>query len=485
MSEGVIQSATQRISGRVGAKTGVVNTEDITGQRLGSWKEIASFLGRDESTVKRWEGRRGLPVRRVPGGAGAGVFAYAEELTAWLKSAAVSSPSAPASGDPVAAVAGPQPSRLAPARPMRPGGWLALALILSGLAVGAVAWRIGASARGQPGAAMERLPARPDLVALYLRARHDWSTRTPKGLALALDEYTQVAVGAPRYAPAYAGMADCYDLLPEFGLMTPEEAFPRAREAAERAIALDERMAGAHRALAFASFYGFWDFARADREFRRALALDPQSAETRHWFATMLWTAGQTGAAFEQISAAERLNPASDSIQADKALIEYWDGQGQQGVEELTRMEAITPGFISPHRYLAEIYFMRGDYPDSLREEEATARLLDDKEALGLVLAEKAGLRAGGPKAMRAVSIRMSEAAYSRSQQAIPLAAAYAAAGRWSDAEPLLRLAIARREPKAIELGVSPAFSAVYSNPEFRELLAQIRSHPSDRAPPA
>ena len=146
----------------------------------------------------------------------------------------------------------------------------------------------------------------------------------------AVDYFTQAIVHDPNYAQAYVGLADCYNLLREYSAMPPEEAYPRALAAAKKAVELDDSSAEAHTSLAFATFYGSFDAAGAEREFRRALALNPSDARAHHWYATSLFAEGRYAEALSQIEMAQQLDPASSAILADKGLILLYAGSREQ-----------------------------------------------------------------------------------------------------------------------------------------------------------
>jgi Tfp pilus assembly protein PilF len=129
--------------------------------------------------------------------------------------------------------------------------------------------------------------------------------------------------------------------------MPPDEAYPRAMAAAKRAIAVDDSLSGAHRSLAFADFYWSWDVAGAQREFKRALALDPKSAIAHHWYATFLVHLGRSPESLEEIEKAQKLDPMSTPILADKGLILFYDGQTEQAVALLKQLETTEPDFLS------------------------------------------------------------------------------------------------------------------------------------------
>ena len=129
---------------------------------------------------------------------------------------------------------------------------------------------------------------------LYTRAVYLMNTRTRAGLNEAITDFSRVIVEHPRYAPAYAGLADCYNLMPEFGGLPPAQAFTQAKVAALRAVELDPSSAEAQRALGFVQFWGFHDVTAAQRAFRAALKLEPNSAETHHWYGNLLTMVGDT-----------------------------------------------------------------------------------------------------------------------------------------------------------------------------------------------
>ena len=329
-------------------------------RRLDSWKEIAAFFDRDERTVKRWEKERALPVHRLPGGSRARVFAFTEELSRWMHSqdavaADVLAANPPAeatdqNAEPLAEAAVPTLSPELPDEgafpPRAPTKtktlWIiagSALLILLALGIAMVVRRQAKSAgienHSAPSEAVRKAvtPAKPDAETeeLYLKGRYYWHKRTPADLNKAVDFFTQAIVHSPNYAPAYVGLADCYNLLREFANMPPQEAFPRALAAAQKAVELDPSSAEAHASLAFVMAYWKWDFTGADREFRRAIQLNPDYATAHHWYANFLVLMGRTSEAIQEIERAQELDPSSTPILADKALILFHDGKGAEG----------------------------------------------------------------------------------------------------------------------------------------------------------
>lgn len=252
-----------------------------------------------------------------------------------------------------------------------------------------------------PSAASAQLhPSSQEAKDLYLQGRYYWNKRTPDDLRKALDYFTQAIVHDPGYADAYVGLADCYNLLREYTAMPGSEAYPRALAAARKAVELDGQSSQAHASFAFASFWGSWDAPVADREFRRAVELDPNNATAHHWYATFLATVGRFPDALAEIDRAQALDPTSKSILADKGSVLSQMGRLDESLRLLQQLEDAEPGFLSPHRYLRQIYMLTGDYPNYLVELKKEAVLTNDSSALTVAAAAQKGFDAGGVHAM-------------------------------------------------------------------------------------
>jgi Tfp pilus assembly protein PilF len=417
-------------------------------RRLDSWKEIGAHFGRDERTVKRWEKERGLPVHRLPGGSKAGVFAFTGELADWLQPAAA-----------------PAPVRVRRAR------WAPIAALASvALAVVAIALNYPLGTR--------RVAAHvtnPEAEDLYLKGRYYWNKRTPDDLNKAVDLFTQAIVHDPGYAKAYAGLADTYNLLREFSSMPSGEAFSRSLAAARRAVELDSGLADAHNSLAFASFYGAWDFAVAEREFERAIELDPHYATAYHWYANALVCLGRFDEALAKIGRARELDPNSASVLADKGYMLFSAGRAAEAIALLKEMAADNPAFQSPHAYLAKIYLLRGAYPEHLAESRLRAQLAHDTDALAVVAAGEKGLAEGGGAGLLQATLEAQKQLWS--QERLPsyaVAQTCALLGKKAEALAYLRAAVEKHEMLLVGVAADPAFAGLRQEPGFTETLARV-----------
>ena len=481
-------------------------------QRLDSWKEIANFFGRDERTVNRWEKELGMPVHRLPGAKGR-VYVYTDELSAWLagprsaeaalpeENAALSGEAARArfavlNGGAVASAAGPAvvlPASTASVRLPRHRklGWIAAALIvLAALSLMLFRWPnpginfgndpADGAAGNLPGSSRGSVQASsrahsPEAEQLYLKGRYYWNKRTPDDLNKAVDYFMQAIVQDPSYALAYVGLADCYNLLREYTAMPAAEAYPRALAAAKRAVELDDQSSAAHASLAFAMFYGRWEVAAADAEFRRAIDLDPNNAVAHHWYANYLLTVRRFPESLKEVERAQSLDPTSTSILADKGNVLFYVGQHDDALTLLKQMETTEPAFRSPHLYLKGIYLDLGDYPDFLAESRKDALAVQDNAALAITTAAEKGFAAGGSKAMFESMLQVQKRYYAQKLVSpVLMADTCARLRKKSEALQYLEAAYQQRDELLLPIGNHPAFNSLHDDPAYRDLLARM-----------
>jgi DNA-binding winged helix-turn-helix (wHTH) protein/Tfp pilus assembly protein PilF len=309
----------------------------------------------------------------------------------------------------------------------------------------------------------------------YLKGRFYWDKRTPEALNKAVDSFTQAIVRDPNYAPAYVGLADCYNLLREYTLMPASDAYPRALAAAKRAVELDDRSSEAHAALAFALFWGNWEAADAEREFRRAIELNPSNPTAHHWYATYLVTVGRPTEALAEIERAQSLAPTSKAILADKGFLLASTRRNDESLPLLKQLEAAEPDFISPHRYLKELDFARADYAGYLAEWRKEADLMHDDSALKQVGAAEKGYAQGGPTGMmRSIQAQQKKLYESGSLSPFMLARTDAFLGDKEEALHLLAAAYEKHDEYAINLAIDPLLKNLHDEPGYKDLVARF-----------
>jgi len=404
-------------------------------ERLDGWKAIATFLNRDERTVRRWEATRGLPVHRIPGGERPRIWADPAELRDWLARGG-------AEEETVA---------LPPTR-TRWRLMLVGAALVASVPIGVAAWL----AR-EPAVAV---PYRDDQAReLYLRGVFLWNGRTPQGIAEATRIFQRLAADHPRQPEAFAKLADCYLLQREFGTLPEPTAYARARAAAHAALKRDPRSPGGLRALAFVRFWHDADPAALDL-FAQAAALDPRSAQTQLWYANALSTRARHAEAQAAFAKARALDPNNSAIIADQAFDLLFSGRTEEAERLIRAVLAVQPGLSSAHRALAWASLRRGDDLTFLAEAREAARLRGDRIAIAELSEAEAALAAGGRGAMLQSLASAKEAQQRRTGYGhVEAAFLHAAAGDRRGVQ--LALAQASRTPEAISLPVARSYANV------------------------
>jgi len=315
----------------------------------------------------------------------------------------------------------------------------------------------------------------PEAKALYLRGQYYWEHRTDGSLHQAIDAYTQAIVADSDYAEAYAGLAASYDLMPEYSSMPQDEAFRRAISAANKAISLDPENATAHRALAFGLFWSETDIPRAMSEFREAIRLAPNDAETHHWYATALHGAFRDAEADKEMDIAQQLAPGSRSILADRAYLRYWDGDAQ-AVAELEELEAAEPDFRSPAKFLARIDLGEGNYAGYLEQLHRMAAISKSPADLRLSQVAQKGWDHGGSAGMLRAMKTFQEQAFARHEtDGYDLAHTYALLGEKAQAMKYLQAAHAAKDIYVLDALRQDWAPHLNGYPAFESFRAMLR----------
>ncbi len=221
-----------------------------------------------------------------------------------------------------------------------------------------------------PGVAT-RLSNSPHTVApaaydAYVRGRHAWNKRSESDLHDAIRFFQDSIDADPTYAAAFAGLADAYAQLGYGSYVSPEDTFPRARAAAERALGLDPSLAEGHAARGYALMYYDWDFADAESEYQRAIQLNPSYAVAHQWYAYLLTAMERPFAAADaEISIAKGLDPLSPAIHADRAYISYYYGRNEDALRAVGLALEMNPKFALAYFWLGRIYTSQRRYVDA------------------------------------------------------------------------------------------------------------------------
>ncbi len=203
---------------------------------------------------------------------------------------------------------------------------------------------------------------------LYLKGRYHWNKRSTDALYLAIECFEKVIEIDAEYALAYAGLADCYNILPQNYALRPHEAYPHAKEYARKALDLDDSLAEAHASLASVLNYYDWDFAAAERGYKRAIELNPRYATAHHWYGVMLACLGRHREAIAELELARECDPLSPIIYIASAIVYASANQFEKAEEFVQKTRELYPAFAYIHGITGYIYILQHKEKEAINE---------------------------------------------------------------------------------------------------------------------
>jgi tetratricopeptide (TPR) repeat protein/predicted Ser/Thr protein kinase len=318
-----------------------------------------------------------------------------------------------------------------------------------------------------------RVASDPVAREAYALGRRQWSKRTREGLERAIQHFEQAIDADPGYAPAYSGLADCYNILAPW--LPPRLAFRMARAAAKKAIELDPNLAEAHTSLAFVLQYDDWDWPAAERAFQRGIELAPEYATGHQWYAEYLNAMGRFDEALVEARAAEELDALSWVMPTTLINVFYYARRFDEALEYHHRLNAIAPpgpslGGIADRARILE----QGGRPAEAVEEYRRVMLLDDDPRIRAGYA--CALALAGHKAEAQAAITALEALPATA--AVPpyaLAGAYAVLGDRDNAFAKLERGLAEHDRGMVWMRVNPRFDSLRGDPRFDALVERMK----------
>ena len=251
-------------------------------------------------------------------------------------------------------------------------------LALQNRVASAIADQIRINLTPQEQAALKNLKVvNPEAYESYLKGRYFWNKRTADGLKVALAYFNQAIEEDPKYAQAYSGLADTYALLGDwqYAVMTPKEAFPKAKAAAIKALELDNTLGEAHNSLAFILDGFDWDLESGGKEFQRAIELNPGYATAHHWYAWHLSLLGRYDEAIAEMRKAENLDPLSLIINADLAELLVLAHLYDESLRQSRKTIEMDPNFALAHNQLAQAYLQKHMFDEAVAELQKAVQL--------------------------------------------------------------------------------------------------------------
>jgi TolB-like protein/Tfp pilus assembly protein PilF len=315
--------------------------------------------------------------------------------------------------------------------------------------------------------------ANPAAHDAYLRGRYFWNKRTELSFSKAIESFQQAVALDPGYAAAYAGLADCFDTLGWYGALPAGEAYRKAHAAAMHALQIDDRLAEAHAALAYAKHFYEWNWEEIEKEYRRALELDSNYVTAHHWYALFLTSMGRFGEALAQMDSALDLDPFSLVINSHLGWILYFARLGERSVRQLQETVEMDSQFAIGRYFLGMAYEQCQQYDAAIKEFEAARAFGGQHPGPIAYLIHASGLAGKMSQAKRYLE-DLKNAASRRHVSPYFFAVAHAGIGEIETAFGWLEDAYEERSGWLVNLKIDPAIDPLRSDPRFPHLLRRV-----------
>ena len=318
----------------------------------------------------------------------------------------------------------------------------------------------------------------PEAYEAYLKGRYQFNKATPEGLSSAREAFEQSIRRDPGFAPAYAGLADAYAWsyrAPGPALQPPHALFPKAKAAALKALELDDALAEAHASLGYILEAYDWDWAGAERSYRRAIELNPSYATAHHRYALYLTIPHRYEEAFAHIRRAEELDPLSRRVRNGKGWLYLWSGQFERAIQQAQTMLELESDFAPAHYALGLAYIGAGRYEDAIASHRRGIELSGESSRALAFLAHALG-RAGQKREALEIIAKLTERSRKSYVPGYLVAIAQVGVGNHEEALPWLERAIEQRaELGNLNRGGAYWLHALQSDPRYQQLRRRAR----------
>jgi len=319
----------------------------------------------------------------------------------------------------------------------------------------------------------------PEAYEAYLRGRYEAEKRTPESFEDAASFFQKAIDRDKTFAAAYAGLADSYQYMSNYQIGSPGVLMPKAKQAAEKALQLDDRLAQAHTSLAAIRFYHL-EGGDIEGEFQRAIALDPSYAQAIHWYGLYLAATGRMEESVRELKLAREIDPKSLIIRANIGFV-YYLGRDYDRAEEAEKDTIhLDPSFIAAHSYLGQVYLEKRQYAEAI-DKFRTALSLSPGDVAGQADLAYAYAISGEKAQADEILEELQNARGSKYVSTYDWAVIYAGFRDKGKTLEALEEAFQERNGRMVNLRVHPQFAFLNSEPRFQKLLAQIAWSLSER----
>jgi TolB-like protein len=312
---------------------------------------------------------------------------------------------------------------------------------------------------------------------LYLKGRYYWNRRTPELLKKANEYFRQSIDKDPGFGLAYGGLAQSYAIFNYYGVEAPGESCPKAKNAALKALEIDETLAEAHAALGWIKLSCDWDWPGSEREFKRALAINQNYGTARHWYSEYLQAMQRLEEAVAERRRALEADPLSLITAAGLGASLYYAGHYDQAIEELRKTIDMDPSFIEAHRYLAWVYEKKGMFGEAIEEfRQGLSASGGDPRIVGDL--GHAYAISGQRRMAEESLVRLKEQSKQRYVAPYDMAVVYAGLQDTSRAVKYLEEAYQDRSYCMVQLRIDPRFDGIRDDSRYQGLLSRMHLIP-------
>jgi TolB-like protein/Tfp pilus assembly protein PilF len=347
-------------------------------------------------------------------------------------------------------------------------------LALQGEVAGAIAGEIRVKLTPQEKASIASArPLDPEAHEAYLQGLYFWNKLTEEGVKKSMERYQRTIQLAPDYAPAYSALAFSYTLLASLEFAPSRGSYAKAKELAQKAIALDENLADAHAALGFVLCYGDWDWPAAEAQLKRAIALEPNGENGHSVYVVFLGDMGRSEEAISEMKKSLEADPLSVLLLENLGFLYGQAGQPEKAVEQYRKILEIDPKSDWAHAGLGWIYSRQGNHTQAIAEWREAKKLSDDGPVAiaGLGYAYAAAGNNREAHEMLNELIKLSKRRY---VTPYVVARMYAGLGEREQTLLWLERALDEHNDSLVSLKVDPAFDSLGNDPHFREIVRRI-----------
>lgn len=312
----------------------------------------------------------------------------------------------------------------------------------------------------------------PEAYQSYIKGRYFWNKRNDEGLRKAISYFEDAIIEDPNYALAYAGLADAYATLGVVEDVAPQENMPKARSAAMKALELDDGLAEAHASLGYVKHRFEWDWAGAEREFKRAIELNPQYATAHQWYGWYLLSLGKFDEALDEFKLAQQLEPLSLYTNLTLGTPYFYLRQYEKAAGQYSRVVDMNPDFWLAHWWLAKTYEQEGKYDEALAEYQKMAKLRGENLSQFPIVGYLYAI--SGKEAEARKILEESERARNQHVPPYPMAVISMGLGEKERALEWLEKSLKERETVMIFLKIDQRFDGLHTDPRFLQLVKEL-----------